>query len=337
MASTSEPQAIPRADARVKVTGLARYPSDVPVGNAAFAQLLTSAVALGSIRSIDLDEARAVPGVLDILTWRNANVVRPLGIFSKGGQAGSSIVPLNSAKIWHDGQIVAMVVAETFEAASEAARKIAVEYDEQPPTATFGSPGTTVKPVAEVDDKHKDPMLGDAESAFSGAPVTIDAEYGTPTQHHNPMELFTTTCVWDNNKLTGARAEPVRLRHEIWPCRAAWDRSGGRARDQPVRRRRVRIQGIADSTDGADCDRRAASRPPGQTGRHPQAGFYDRDLPGRDPASLCASARAGTARSSPTCTRRGSSPPGPTTTTFRGRRAPPSCTTTARSQPRSMS
>ena len=64
----SEPQAIPRVDARVKVTGLARYPSDVAVANPAFAQLLTSAIALGSIRSINLDEAQAVPGVLDILT-----------------------------------------------------------------------------------------------------------------------------------------------------------------------------------------------------------------------------------------------------------------------------
>ena len=68
--------------------------------------------------------------------------------------------------------------------------------------ATSGSPGTTVKPVADVDKKHKDPMLGDAEAAFSDAPVTIDAEYSTPTQHHNPMELFATSCVWDDDKLT---------------------------------------------------------------------------------------------------------------------------------------
>jgi xanthine dehydrogenase YagR molybdenum-binding subunit len=54
--------AIPRADARVKVTGQARYPSDVPVANPAFACLATSAIARGSIRSIDLEAARAVPG-----------------------------------------------------------------------------------------------------------------------------------------------------------------------------------------------------------------------------------------------------------------------------------
>jgi xanthine dehydrogenase YagR molybdenum-binding subunit len=45
-------------------------------------------------------------------------------------------------------------------------------------------------------------MVGDAERAFARAPVTIEAQYSTPTQHHNPMELFATTCAWSNGKLT---------------------------------------------------------------------------------------------------------------------------------------
>ena len=120
-------EAIPRLDARLKVTGAARYPSDVAVANPAFACLATSAIARGSIRAFDLDASRAAPGVLDILTYQNANEIKPLKTFSQGGQAGSSIVPLSSPKIWHDGQIVALVVAETFEAATEAAQKIAIQ------------------------------------------------------------------------------------------------------------------------------------------------------------------------------------------------------------------
>lgn len=102
-------------------------------------------------------------------------------IFADGGHFGTSIAPLSGPKIWHDGQIVALVVAETFEAASEAAARIAVRYDAEPPSVTIGSEGMTVKPVAEVDKTHKDPMLGDAEAAFGAAPVTVDAEYSTPT------------------------------------------------------------------------------------------------------------------------------------------------------------
>ncbi|HLH48400.1 MAG TPA: xanthine dehydrogenase family protein molybdopterin-binding subunit [Roseiarcus sp.] len=193
---------LPRLDGRLKVTGAARYPSDVAVANPAFACLATSSIARGAIRAIHLDAARAVPGLLDILTYQNANAIRPLKTFSGGGQAASSIVPLSAPKIWHDGQIVALVVAETFEAASEAAQKITIDYDEERPTPTLGAPGATVEAVAEISKEHKDPGFGDAAAAFEAAPVKVDAEYSTPTQHHNPMELFSTTCLWTDGKLT---------------------------------------------------------------------------------------------------------------------------------------
>ena len=195
-------QPIPRVDARLKVTGAARYPSDEPLANPAFACLATSSIARGAVRDINLDSARAVSGVLDILTFRNANQVKPLKTFSEGGQAASSIVPLSSTKIWHDGQIVALVVAETFEAATEAADRVLIQYDEEGPSATLDSAGAETRPVAEVDKSHVDPTFRDAASAFAAAPVKIDAEYSTPPQHHNPMELFTTTCVWSEGHLT---------------------------------------------------------------------------------------------------------------------------------------
>ena len=62
---------VPRLDARLKVTGAARYPADTPVGNPAYAVLVTSAIAKGRIERLDLNEARSVPGVLDILTSEN--------------------------------------------------------------------------------------------------------------------------------------------------------------------------------------------------------------------------------------------------------------------------
>ena len=58
--------------------------------------------------------------------------------------------------------------------------------------------------AAEVrkDDQHKDPAVGDFQGAYAAGEVKIDARYSTPTQHHNPMELFTTSCVWNGGKLT---------------------------------------------------------------------------------------------------------------------------------------
>jgi xanthine dehydrogenase YagR molybdenum-binding subunit len=60
---------VPRYEARLKVTGEARYGSDFPLNNPAYAFLVTSAIAKGRIERLDLAEARAVPGVL--ACWRS--------------------------------------------------------------------------------------------------------------------------------------------------------------------------------------------------------------------------------------------------------------------------
>ena len=106
-------------------------------------------------------------------------------------------------------RVIAIVVADTFEAAREAAHKVEVDYAAEPPSATFGSPGAEEHAHADLakgggsgPEGHEDPKVGDAQAAFASAPVKVDATYFTPTQHHNPMELFTTACVWRDGKLT---------------------------------------------------------------------------------------------------------------------------------------
>src|SRR5436190_17893025 len=81
-------QPVPRYDARLKVTGEARFPSDVPLKNPAFAFLVTSSIARGELTRIDTSEARAVPGVLEILTHENTSELKS-GTF--GGGASTSI------------------------------------------------------------------------------------------------------------------------------------------------------------------------------------------------------------------------------------------------------
>jgi len=194
---------ITRIDGRLKVTGEARYASDTPLGDPAYAVLATSAIARGRITDIDETEARAVPGVLDILTHRNiGGAVKKTKLFSDGGYVGTTIMPLGSDQVWHDGQIVAVVLAETFEAASDAAGRLVVRYAAEEPAAGFDSAGATTVAAKDVSKTHEDPEVGDAAAAFAAAPVKIDAGYSTPTQHHNPIELFTTSCAWSDGKLT---------------------------------------------------------------------------------------------------------------------------------------
>src|SRR6185437_5320743 len=193
-------QPAPRLDARLKVTGEARYPADEPLANPAYAVLVTSAIAKGRLTALDVGDARAVPGVLDILTYENTQDLKQLK-FQQAGSA-TSIQSLGP-DIFHDGQIVAMVLADTLEAAQEAAYRVMASYAVATPSATFDSSGLTEDDATKVSKQHKHlPNAGDAEAALAGAEVAIDAEYGTPTQHHNPMELFSTTAVWHDDKLT---------------------------------------------------------------------------------------------------------------------------------------
>jgi xanthine dehydrogenase YagR molybdenum-binding subunit len=194
---------IPRVDGRLKVTGEARYASDMPLANPAYAYLATSAIARGRITAIDEVDARAVPGVLDILTFRNAgDAVRQTKLFSDGGYVGSTIRPLASDQIYYGGQIVAVVLAETFEAARDAAYRLKVHYAAEQPAAGFDSSGTTIVSAKDASSSFEDPQVGDPEAAFAAAPMKIEVEYGTPVQHHNPIELFTTSCAWADGKLT---------------------------------------------------------------------------------------------------------------------------------------
>ena len=195
-------QPVPRYDARDKVTGQARYGSDFAVPHPAFAYLVTSAIAVGRIKGFDLAAARRVPGVLDIMTHQNsADAVKEMPFFAKGGYVGSTQRPLHSADIAHDGQIVAIVLADSFENAREAAHKVKVEYERKPPSATFDADGVTTALAKDKLPEHDDPEVGDADKAFQAAEVKVQADYSTPTQHHNPMELFTTTCAWEGNRL----------------------------------------------------------------------------------------------------------------------------------------
>jgi xanthine dehydrogenase YagR molybdenum-binding subunit len=142
-------------------------------------------------------------GVIDIVTHENAEKLKDAKLFSNGGHASTTIQPLKSAAIAQEGQIVAVVLAESFEAAREAAHLVKVTYTAASPTASFDSPGTTSAPAKGQAARFKeDPKVGDFAEAFGNAEVKLDAAYETPTQHHNPMELFATSCVWNGGRLT---------------------------------------------------------------------------------------------------------------------------------------
>jgi xanthine dehydrogenase YagR molybdenum-binding subunit len=192
-----------RIDGRAKVTGTAAYASDFPLGRPAYAFFVTSAIARGRIESFDLAAARDVPGLLDILTYETLRgQVKKASFFAGGGHASTTIRPLEGPEIFHDGQIIAVVLADSYEAAREAAYKVKASYQAAPAAATFDSPGVTTEEAAHASKSHEDPAVGDVEAGLRAAAAVVDEEYRTPTQHHNPIELFTTSCTWSGERLT---------------------------------------------------------------------------------------------------------------------------------------
>ena len=161
-------QPVPRYDAVAKVRAGREYAADVPLANPAFAYLVTSSIAKGRIDSFDLADAKKVRGVIDIVTHENAEKLKEAKLFSNGGYASTTIQPLKSADIAHDGQIVAVVLAETFEAAREAAHRGQGELHRRPrrPRHSTRRERRRRAPRDSLRQFKEDPKVGDFARAF---------------------------------------------------------------------------------------------------------------------------------------------------------------------------
>jgi xanthine dehydrogenase YagR molybdenum-binding subunit len=186
-----------RVDGRLKVTGAAKYSAEWPMPGVAYGFMVLSTIAKGRIRDIDLSRVGREPGIIAVMTSRNAP-----RLITTDEAAGNDKAPmvLQSDEIAYDRQPVAVVLADTFERAQHAASLVAVRYDVERPQTTFAM-GTPYKPQA-VHGQDADHQRGDAVSALATAAVKVDNVYTTPQEHHNPMEPHATIARWDGDSLT---------------------------------------------------------------------------------------------------------------------------------------
>jgi xanthine dehydrogenase YagR molybdenum-binding subunit len=193
-------KATDRIDGPAKVTGTAPYAYERhdAVANQAYGYVVGATISKGRIALMNVRAARAAPGVLAVVTAENA------GKLGKGERNTAHL--LGGPEIQHYHQAIAVVVAETFEQARSAAQLIRVQYartagryslEDQLATAPLvggtSGEGSAAPAVRRV---------GDFETAFSAAPVTLDATYSTPDQTHAMMEPHASLAVWSGDKLT---------------------------------------------------------------------------------------------------------------------------------------
>ena len=195
---------IPRVDAHDKVRGRTIFGTDNNLPGMAHAAFATATIGKGRVIEMDLSDARRVEGVRLILNHEQVGHLQPARFIMKHGFAFQSYSPLLTPSVAYRGQPVALVVADTLEAAIEAASRIRVEYDEEPFVATINSDRAEPVPQAEAATAWPihDIAVGDAAAAFEEAAVRVDASYSMATQHQNPMELIGTVAHWEGDRLT---------------------------------------------------------------------------------------------------------------------------------------
>ncbi len=192
-----------RVDGRAKVTGAARYAAEPHPADLVYGVVVNSAIARDRITALREDAARAVPGVLDILSHAHRPKTRKLDLFYKDmdAPAGSPFKPFHSNAVLYSGQPVALVLAETFEAARYAASLVQIDYDEEAhETGLLAHLHNTHKP-SRLQAGYKPPPSpkGDVDAALVAAPFRVHSQYHSGVEHHNPMEMHASTVIRDDD------------------------------------------------------------------------------------------------------------------------------------------
>ena len=201
--NTAIGSSVSRKDGHLKVTGQARYAADHPTKNLTHAVAICSTIGHGRVASIDSSEAEKAPGFLAILHHGNTlKLFRPVNNFMTASKPGEIRVVFEDDKVHYSGQYLAVLVAETLQQAQHAASLVKITYESAPPVLETEKAMHTVYDPAEFFGEKLAVERGDAVSALQSAAVKHQAEYFTPTEHHNPMEPSASIAMWNGDELT---------------------------------------------------------------------------------------------------------------------------------------
>ncbi|GAA5016907.1 xanthine dehydrogenase family protein molybdopterin-binding subunit [Terrabacter aeriphilus] len=189
---------VARTEGPLKVRGAAAYAFEVPADDPLFLHLVQSTIAKGAVRTVDASPALAHEGVVAVLDHTNAPRLET------GENAELQV--LQTPDVTFRGQVVAVVVAESAEAAREGARLVVVDYDVQEHKAELrGGDEDSYAPEKVNPAFPTDSSVGDMDRALEAAAVVVDETYTTPYEHNNPMEPHATTARWAADADEGPR------------------------------------------------------------------------------------------------------------------------------------
>ncbi|MGB8193460.1 MAG: xanthine dehydrogenase family protein molybdopterin-binding subunit [Chitinophagaceae bacterium] len=200
---------VSRLEGKQKVTGAAKYAGEYNVPGLLYGYVINSTITRGKIISIDAGAAKALNGVVEILTHENRSSLAwfDLQYTDMDAPPGTVFRPLYNAEIKYNGQPIALVIAKDFETARYASTLVRFQYEEELFNTCIDDhldkAREAKKGLATALRPPPPKPTGDFEKAFKNSPVKVEAEYRHSTEHHNPMELFTTTTLYEGDgKLT---------------------------------------------------------------------------------------------------------------------------------------
>jgi xanthine dehydrogenase YagR molybdenum-binding subunit len=191
-----------RLDGPAKVTGQARYAADFVAEGHLHAVLVGAALPSGTVTAVVTSHATAVPGVERVLVA--GDFPRPADAFAEQPvpPLATRHLPLQDDRVVYHGQPVAMVLADTLEAAEDAASRVLVQIEAAPWINPESAAAQTPEPAAYAALGALDMGVGDIDAALGHAPITVAGSYTQPSRHHNPMEPSAILAHWSGDQLT---------------------------------------------------------------------------------------------------------------------------------------
>jgi xanthine dehydrogenase YagR molybdenum-binding subunit len=193
-------QPLTRREGVLKTTGAARYAADAHPPGMAYAALAVSSVARGRVTALDVAAAQAHPGVIAVMTPANAPRLA-LDPDAKLHPFMFRMDLLQNDQVRYANQPIAVVVAETLEAATEGAMLLAPNYETEPARVGLDS-NESFTPQAVGVGSPASESRGDVAGGLAAAAVRVEAVYETPPQYHNAMEPHAIVAAWDGDTLS---------------------------------------------------------------------------------------------------------------------------------------
>jgi xanthine dehydrogenase YagR molybdenum-binding subunit len=208
---------VSRIDGPLKVSGQAPFAAEFPLDGMVYAALAYGTIAKGRLTAIETAQAEAAPGVVLVMTYKNAPRMAPPPLFLSGQKAagGDNLPVMQDDKIHWNGQPIAVVLAETQEEADHAVSLIEARYSNDEAVISFSQARERGTNTAQFMGQPLHDEIGDAEQALKDALFKVDSTYTTPRHNHNPIELHGLTVAWQGDTLRMHDAQQL-VAHTAW-------------------------------------------------------------------------------------------------------------------------